>query len=107
MFRNLLPGIQEEINIFDLIRVYLDSFEGNGLMADFITDCCFFQENKKTSASDLYLAFVDWYNGNFSGPAPSQKKFGKMMGRCFRRKKKGIYFYYDVGLKQQIPPAKQ
>ncbi len=70
-------------------------------LADFIEECCFLEKGKETKASDLYAAFKDWYEKQVYKNAPSQKKFGKMMVKKFRREKHGTYIYFGVGLNDQ------
>ena len=71
-------------------------------LADFIEECCFLEAGYECKASDLYADFKDWYEEHVYKNAPSQKKFGKMMVKKFKREKKGIYIYYGVGLNSQI-----
>lgn len=104
LFKNLFQEMQVEIRIFDLVRAF---FDGDDTLIDFIEACCFLQKDRKTSASDLYLAFRQWYRANYDGIVPSQKKFGQMMVKCFKREKHGTFFYYDVGIQHQISSGKK
>ena len=72
------------------------------ILADFIDECCFLKKWEETKAADLYAAFKAWYEEHVYKNAPSQKKFGKMMVKKFKREKKGTYIYYGVGLNDQI-----
>lgn len=70
-------------------------------LADFIEDCCFLDRYSKAQASHLYNAFCEWYQSNRDSEkrnTPSQRKFGQMMMKKFKKEKDGIYYYYGLGL---------
>lgn len=71
-------------------------------LADFIDECCFLEDGCECKASLLYADFKEWYEEHVYKNAPSQKKFGKMMVKKFKREKKGTYTYFGIGLNSQI-----
>lgn len=68
------------------------------ILADFIEECCFMDITATVQASHIYDAFKEWFEENVSKRIISQKKFGKMMTKRFRREKKGTYTYFGLGL---------
>ena len=68
------------------------------LLADFIEACCFLDPYAEISASRLYEVFSQWFEANVSKKGMSQKRFGKLMAKRFKRQKSGTYKYYGLGL---------
>ena len=68
------------------------------LMADFLEECCVQDKYAECKAAQLYGAFKTWWEENVSNKPLSQKKFGKIMRKRFKREKHGTYIYYGVGL---------
>lgn len=68
------------------------------ILADFIEECCFIDITATVQASHIYDAFKEWFEENVSKRIISQKKFGKMMTKRFRREKKGTYTYFGLSL---------
>ena len=68
------------------------------LLSDFIEQCCFLDPAAKEQASKIYPVFKAWYQKNVSKRGISQKRFGRMMSKRFKREKHGTYIYYGIGL---------
>lgn len=68
------------------------------LLADFIEQCCLLDPYIEINATRLYAAFAEWFEENISKKVISQKKFGRMMSKRFKREKVGTYKYYGLGL---------
>ena len=68
------------------------------LLTDFIEECCFLDPYAEIEASKLYAAFSVWFEENISKRIMSQKKFGRMMTKRFKRQKSGTYKYFGLGL---------
>ncbi len=68
------------------------------LIGHFIDDCCYESKGSETLAKDLYDCFKKWWESNISRKALSQKKFGGMLGKKFRRSKSGTCRYFDIEL---------
>jgi len=68
------------------------------ILGDFIDECCFLDPSAEIQSSKLYTAFCDWWEQNVSKKTLSQKKFGKMMTKRFKREKKGTYKYFGLDL---------
>ena len=73
------------------------------LLADFIEECCFQDPYAEIQASRLYAAFAVWFEENISKKVMSQKKFGRMMTKRFKREKSGTYKYFGLGLLSDEP----
>lgn len=74
------------------------------LLADFIDETCFLDPYAEIGASRLYDAFLEWFERNISKRGLSQKKFGRMMVKRFKKEKLGgRYVYYGVGLLSDEP----
>ncbi len=56
------------------------------------------QADITTTAADLYDRFRKWWEINVSRKILSQKKFGGMMVKKFKRSKSGTYRYFGIGL---------
>lgn len=67
----------------------------------FITECCYTDPSAETSAKDLYTAFKKWWEENVSRKSISQKRFGGMMTKKFKRQKSGVYMYLGIGIKNE------
>ena len=69
------------------------------LLADFLEECCFVDESAKVKARDIYDIFLKWYEKNISKKGMAQKKFGRILGARFeRRKSHGIFVYDGLGI---------
>ena len=88
-------------------------------LGDFLEECCELvpdDDDVRTTATELYEAFLDWFHINISAKKDmSQKKFGKLMQeRCRRERVGGRYYYYGVSLRPEAldeleakkPPAR-
>lgn len=71
------------------------------LLADFLDECCVINETAKVKARDIYDVFLKWYEKNISKKGMAQKKFGKILGTRFeRRKSHGIFVYDGIGISE-------
>jgi len=68
------------------------------LLRHFIEECCIEDPGQVTTAKDLYDRFRTWWKINVSRKVLSQKKFGGMMVKKFKKSKSGTYRYFGVGL---------
>jgi len=68
------------------------------LLADFIDECCFIEADAECGATEIYTLFQDWWQRTVSKKIPAQKKFGRWMGRKFKKEKVGTYKYFGVGI---------
>jgi len=68
-------------------------------LADFIDSECYIEPKAECAAKDLYERFQTWWEQNISKRnVPTQKKFGKLMAKKFKKEKHGTYFYYGLDL---------
>lgn len=58
-------------------------------LSDFLEDKCVIAEGSELTAKAAYAAFKEWYTENISDKVPSQKGFGNMMGKRFKKEKGG------------------
>lgn len=67
----------------------------------FISEACALDEGTKTPATVLYERFLTWFaqNNDYGLDEPSQRKFGALMARHFRRVKSSGYVHY-IGVKE-------
>jgi putative DNA primase/helicase len=68
------------------------------LIQDFTDECGFLDPAAEEQASKLYAVFKAWYQKNVSKKGISQKRFGRMMSKRFKREKHGTYVYYGISL---------
>ena len=68
------------------------------ILQDFLDTCCSLDPAAEEQASKIYPVFKVWYEKNISKKSISQKRFGRMMSKRFKREKKGTYVYYGVVL---------
>lgn len=68
------------------------------LLGHFIDECCYEDPHAETSAKDLYDTFKKWWEANVSRKALSQKRFGGMFGKKFKRSKSGTCRYFGIKL---------
>jgi putative DNA primase/helicase len=67
------------------------------LLQDWIDECCIIDPAAVTKAAKLYANFQTWYEENVSRKkSPSQRRFGQMLTKKFRREKRGTYLYYGI-----------
>jgi putative DNA primase/helicase len=68
-------------------------------LADFIDEECYLDPDAECSAKDLYQRFRSWWEENISKKkVPAQKSFGKLMGKKFKKEKRGTYFYFGLNV---------
>jgi putative DNA primase/helicase len=68
-------------------------------LADFIDEECYLDPDAECSAKDLYQRFREWWEENISKKkVPAQKSFGKLMGKKFKKEKRGTYFYFGLNI---------
>ncbi|EFK11865.1 phage/plasmid primase, P4 family, C-terminal domain protein [delta proteobacterium NaphS2] len=67
------------------------------LLETFLDEHCILDPKEEEASADLYDAFKSWWSENVSRKTLSQKKFGRLMGRKFERKKTNTIKY--VGLR--------
>lgn len=72
------------------------------LMGLFVDDCCYEDPHIETPAKDLYEAFKKWWESNVSRKVLSQKRFGSMLLRRYKRTRSGTYRYFGIGLKDEF-----
>jgi phage/plasmid-associated DNA primase len=69
---------------------------------DYIEARCWVEEmapeSVRTSATDLYLDFKEWFSTYHSGKCPGMHWFGRRMAKKFNRIKSGVYYYEGVGI---------
>ena len=68
------------------------------LVSEFVETCIFEDPQAEISAAELYKCFQKWWKINVSWPVLSQKKFGGIMAKRFKRMKTGTYKYLEIGL---------
>ena len=86
-----------------ILQATKDYRRDEDLLMDFIEECCFQDPYAEIEASRLYAAFAEWFEQNVSKRVLSQKKFGRMMTKRFRRQKSGTYKYFGLGLLSDEP----
>lgn len=70
-------------------------------LAEWLEECCIIDEHAMMTAKVAYGSFHTWYSAQVSEKVPSQKRFGEMLARRFRREKGGegnTYRYFGVEL---------
>lgn len=70
-------------------------------LAEWLEECCLVNEHALMTAKVAYGSFHTWYSSQVSEKVPSQKRFGEMLARRFRREKGGegnTYRYFGVEL---------
>lgn len=69
---------------------------------DFIDACCYTLEDTpeaiRTPATDLYIAFSEWFKRFHSSRCPGIHWFGRRMVKKFNRIKSGVYYYEGIGI---------
>lgn len=88
-------GLDPPAKVLDATKEYR---RDEDLLGHFLKDCCFEDPKAETTAADLYDRFRKWWEINVSKKILSQKKFGGMMVKKFKRSKSGTYRYFGVGL---------
>ena len=69
------------------------------ILEDFLEENCRRDPEAKSSASDLYDSFNEWFLKNVSKKGMSQKKFGRLLqGAGFEKVKSGTYSYLGLHL---------
>jgi len=88
-------GLNPPAVVIDATREYR---RDEDLLGHFLNECCFEDPGIETTAKELYERFSEWWKINVSRKVLSQKKFGGMMVKKFKRSKSGTYRYFGVGL---------
>jgi putative DNA primase/helicase len=68
------------------------------LLGQFLEDCCELDMEFEVGASNLFDAFVRWFNENLGKNPPSQKAFGSWMVKRFERNNRKPRIYYGLRL---------
>jgi putative DNA primase/helicase len=68
------------------------------LLADWMEECCLEDPGAIESAAALYDSFSEWWSGNVSKKVLSKKKFGRLLGRRFKRGKVSTVQYSGLRL---------
>lgn len=72
---------------------------------DFVEARCYVLEidpdSVRTSATDLYESFKEWFQKYHSGKCPGIHWFGRRMSKKFNRIKSGVYYYEGIGILAQ------
>jgi putative DNA primase/helicase len=68
------------------------------LLADFLEERCVEDPSAVESAASLYDAFSEWWGSNVSKKVLSKKKFGRLLGRRFKRGKSSTVQYTGLRL---------
>lgn len=69
------------------------------ILEDYLEECCYRDPEARSSASDLYDSFNEWFLKNVSKKGLSQKKFGRLLQSAgFEKVKSGTYRYIGLGL---------
>jgi len=73
------------------------------VVQDFIDQCCWTvdDDSVRTSATELYVAWDEWYKKYHGRHVPGMKFFGGRMKKKFERIKAGSYYYVGIGLLSQ------
>jgi putative DNA primase/helicase len=74
-------------------------------LADFLEEKCIVSENSQVSAKAIYSAFKDWFTSTVADKAPSQKRFGEMLGLRFQKDTNGpgkTVRYYGLELRDSL-----
>lgn len=81
------------------VRVATEDYRrSEDLLADFLEACCTEDPAFRESAAALYDAFKTWWVDNVSKKVLSQKKFGRLLGRRFKRVKSNTVQYLGLRL---------
>ncbi len=88
-------GLKPPAVVVDATKEYR---RNEDLLGHFLKDCCYEGQDVTTTAADLYDRFRKWWEINVSRKILSQKKFGGMMVKKFKRSKSGTYRYFGIGL---------
>ena len=91
-------GLNPPALVIDATKEYRNDED---LLGHFITECCYEDPGIETTAKDLYSAFKTWWKINVSRKELSQKRFGGMMVKRYRRSKSGTYRYFGIGIKDE------
>jgi putative DNA primase/helicase len=73
-------------------------------ISEFVEECCDLAADHFSNATDLYVIFARWHKAVISKKGGiAQKKFGEMLGKQFKKEKKGGNTrYYGLQLKENI-----
>lgn len=102
LVRGCLIWQQNGMNVpFKVTRETLRYQREEDNLTDFIEDICIVDKSLEVGATALYSSFREWWINNIDEEekrVPSQKRFGKMMTRRFKKEKKGTYKYIGLDL---------
>lgn len=68
------------------------------IIADFVEQCCIVGPEYHVNATKAYESFKEWWKLNVSTKVQSQKKFGTLFKKRFKREKGQTVEYFGVGL---------
>jgi len=88
-------GLNPPAVVIDATREYR---RDEDLLGHFLNECCYEEPGTESTAKELYDRFREWWKINVSRKILSQKKFGGMMKKKFKKSKSGTYRYFGVGL---------
>ena len=88
-------GLSPPPVVIDATREYR---RDEDMLGHFLKDCCYEDPGTESTAKELYDRFREWWQINVSRKVLSQKKFGGMMVKRFKRSKSGTYRYFGIGL---------
>ncbi|MEA3427696.1 MAG: phage/plasmid primase, P4 family [Thermodesulfobacteriota bacterium] len=88
-------GLDPPPEVIDATKEYR---KDEDLLGHFIAECCYEDPHAETSARDLFDDFKIWWAENVSRRPLSQKKFGSMMAKKYKRSKSGTVRYIGVGI---------
>ena len=73
-------------------------------IGEFVEECCDAKADYTANSTDIYTIFKRWYKVNISAKNTiAQKKFGELLGKQFKKEKKGGNVrYYGLQLKADI-----
>jgi len=81
-----------------VIDATLEYRRDEDMLGHFLKDCCYEELGIETTSAELYDRFRKWWEINVSRKVLSNKKFGGMMVKKFKRAKSGTYRYFGIGL---------
>ena len=104
LVRGCLQWQQEGLNPPPIVKQATQEYKRDeDLLGDFFEECCVTGPEYDVNATDLYKEFKTWWEESISKNSPSQKTFGRLVGKRFEKQKKGgLYRYFGVALVDQI-----
>lgn len=95
------PNCGQESVLIDVYKSGVPNHLDN-VVRDFIEANCCTHPKIETPASKIYREFLAWWVEKFPCPPISQKKFGQILGKKFKKAKSGTYCYFGIGLLSDI-----